>query len=62
MIREHMNPNERGWDVCITSYEMAILNESTLKKFNWNHIIVDEAHRLKNEASTLSQVTKRVGG
>ena len=45
MIAEQMQPNDRKWDVCVTSYEMAIKNASALKKFNFDHIIVDEAHR-----------------
>lgn len=39
------------WDVCITSYEMIIREKGTLKKFNWRYIVIDEAHRIKNEKS-----------
>ena len=39
------------WDVCITSYEMVILEKSVFKKFNWRYLVIDEAHRIKNEKS-----------
>ncbi|KAK8019400.1 chromatin remodelling complex atpase chain isw1 [Apiospora arundinis] len=58
----HTLMNERlvddGFDVCITSYEMILREKSSLKKFAWEYIIIDEAHRIKNEESSLSQVIR----
>ncbi|KAJ8101937.1 SNF2 family N-terminal domain-containing protein [Lipomyces tetrasporus] len=54
--------NERlltsDFDVCITSYEMILREKSHLNKFAWEYIIVDEAHRIKNEDSMLSQIIR----
>ncbi|KAJ5929537.1 hypothetical protein N7454_006487 [Penicillium verhagenii] len=54
--------NERlvneNFDVCITSYEMILREKSHLKKFAWEYIIIDEAHRIKNEESSLSQIIR----
>ena len=47
-----------GFDVCVTSYEMVIKEKTALKKFHWRYIIIDEAHRLKNENSRLSIVLR----
>ncbi|KAI0974027.1 chromatin-remodeling complex ATPase-like protein [Xylaria arbuscula] len=47
-----------GFDVCITSYEMVLREKSHLKKFAWEYIIIDEAHRIKNEESSLAQVIR----
>ncbi|KAK8124738.1 adenosinetriphosphatase [Apiospora kogelbergensis] len=47
-----------GFDVCITSYEMILREKSHLKTFAWEYIIIDEAHRIKNEESSLSQVIR----
>merc|ERR1739838_500254 len=55
-IREVMMPGE--WDVCITSYEMCIKEKSVFKKFNWRYMVIDEAHRIKNEKSLLSQIVR----
>ncbi|KAK9370604.1 SNF2 family N-terminal domain-containing protein [Lipomyces kononenkoae] len=46
------------FDVCITSYEMILREKSHLNKFAWEYIIVDEAHRIKNEDSMLSQIIR----
>jgi len=49
---------DENFDVCITSYEMILREKSHLKKFAWEYIIIDEAHRIKNEESTLAQVIR----
>ncbi|KAF3491760.1 chromatin remodelling complex ATPase chain ISW1 [Arthroderma uncinatum] len=58
----HQLINERlideKFDVCITSYEMILREKSHLKKFAWEYIIIDEAHRIKNEESSLSQIIR----
>ena len=44
------------WDVCITSYEMVIKEKSLFKKYNWRYIVIDEAHRIKNEKSKVGLI------
>lgn len=44
------------WDVCITSYEMCIREKSVFKKFNWRYLVIDEAHRIKNEKSKVDRL------
>lgn len=46
------------FDVLVTSFEMVIREKSQLKKFRWEYIVVDEAHRIKNEESSLSQIIR----
>ncbi|XP_022908972.1 chromatin-remodeling complex ATPase chain Iswi isoform X2 [Onthophagus taurus] len=55
-IRDVLMPGE--WDVCITSYEMCIKEKSVLKKVNWRYMVIDEAHRIKNEKSKLSEILR----
>ncbi|KAF7165934.1 hypothetical protein CNMCM5623_009926 [Aspergillus felis] len=58
----HKLINERlldeDFDVCITSYEMVLREKAHLKKFAWEYIIIDEAHRIKNEESSLAQIIR----
>ena len=58
----HALINERvvdeKFDVLITSYEMILREKSVLKKFAWEYIIVDEAHRIKNDESSLAQIIR----
>ncbi|KAI0024299.1 SNF2 family N-terminal domain-containing protein [Xylariomycetidae sp. FL0641] len=49
---------DEGFDVCITSYEMILREKTHLKKFAWEYIIIDEAHRIKNEESSLAQIIR----
>lgn len=55
-IRDILMPGE--WDVCITSYEMVIREKAVFKKFNWRYLVIDEAHRIKNEKSKLSEIVR----
>lgn len=55
-IRDVLMPAD--WDVCITSYEMIIREKAVLKKFNWRYLVIDEAHRIKNEKSKLSEIVR----
>ncbi|KAK1787712.1 hypothetical protein P4O66_015934 [Electrophorus voltai] len=55
-IRDVMMPGE--WDVCVTSYEMVIREKCVFKKFNWRYLVIDEAHRIKNEKSKLSEIVR----
>ncbi|KAG1693943.1 SWI/SNF-related matrix-associated actin-dependent regulator of chromatin subfamily A member 5 [Nymphon striatum] len=56
LIRDTLMPGE--WDVCVTSYEMIIREKAVLKKFNWRYLVIDEAHRIKNEKSKLSEIVR----
>ncbi|EAT86336.2 hypothetical protein SNOG_06505 [Parastagonospora nodorum SN15] len=49
---------DEKFDVCITSYEMILREKTHLKKFAWEYIIIDEAHRIKNEESSLAQMVR----
>lgn len=46
------------FDVVVTSYEMVTKEKNHFKKFHWRYIIIDEAHRIKNENSLLSRVVR----
>lgn len=42
--------------VVVTSYECALTELSELKRLEWEVLLVDEGHRLKNRESRLFQV------
>ncbi|OXA38221.1 SWI/SNF-related matrix-associated actin-dependent regulator of chromatin subfamily A member 5 [Folsomia candida] len=46
------------WDVLVTSYEMVLRERGTLRKINWHYLVIDEAHRIKNEKSLLSEYVR----
>lgn len=50
--------DRKSWDVCLTTYEMCLSESSALKRYKWIYVVVDEAHRLKNENSQLSRTLR----
>lgn len=44
--------------MCVTSYEMVIIERAVFKKFNWRYLVIDEAHRIKNEKSKVCSLKK----
>jgi SWI/SNF-related matrix-associated actin-dependent regulator of chromatin subfamily A member 5 len=50
--------NPRTWDVCVTTYEMANTERKVLQRFAWQYLVIDEAHRLKNDASLFSKTVR----
>lgn len=68
-VKFHGNQDERNqqmtnlvqygkFDVVVTSYEVVIREKNHLRKFSWRYLIIDEAHRIKNENAQLSQVVR----
>jgi SWI/SNF-related matrix-associated actin-dependent regulator of chromatin subfamily A member 5 len=48
----------RTWDVCVTTYEVANHERKVLQRFAWKYLVIDEAHRLKNDASMFSTTVR----
>jgi len=55
ILKNELQPGK--FDVCITTFEGVRICENALKKFHWEYIIIDEAHKIKNEQS---QTSKRI--
>ncbi|PWA02838.1 hypothetical protein BB558_001019 [Smittium angustum] len=55
IIEENFNS---GMECLVTTYEMCLICKSQLSKIKWKYIIIDEAHRIKNENSSLSQIMR----
>jgi SWI/SNF-related matrix-associated actin-dependent regulator of chromatin subfamily A member 5 len=53
IINEEISTN--NFDAIVTSYEMVLKCGALLKKFTWNYIVIDEAHRIKNENSKVKK-------
>ena len=51
-------PNIYKFDILLTTYEMAMSGVSQLRPIPWRCVILDEAHRLKNKTSKISEILK----
>jgi len=47
---------KKDYDLILTTYEIAIIDKSSLTKLKYEYLIIDEAHRIKNEKSKLANV------
>ncbi|EWC76104.1 hypothetical protein C923_03228 [Plasmodium falciparum UGT5.1] len=54
--RKELNRNllHSDFDVLLTTYEIVIKDKSALYDIDWFFLVIDEAHRIKNEKSVLS--------
>ena len=55
--QKEQNLQPGKFDVVVTSYEMVNKEKTHFRKFHWRYVIIDEAHRIKNENSLLSKVS-----
>ncbi|KAJ3290493.1 choline dehydrogenase 7 [Borealophlyctis nickersoniae] len=51
-------PNIFKFDIILTTYEMAMSGAAHLRPIKWRCVVLDEAHRLKNKASKVSDMLK----
>jgi len=51
---------KRKWDVLVTSYEGLLKEKGKFSKIDWKYLIIDEAHRIKNENSSLSVAVRKM--
>ena len=52
----HGQSNKLKFNVLLTTYEIVMKDKSVLGALHWKHLVVDEAHRLKNAESLLYRV------
>ena len=57
-LEDDNSDNPRAWDVCVTTYEVCNTERQVLSKFARKYLVIDEAHRLKNEASIFSKTVR----
>jgi SWI/SNF-related matrix-associated actin-dependent regulator of chromatin subfamily A member 5 len=50
----------QDFEVCIMSYKICLIEKSAFKKFSFKYIVIDEAHRIKNVDSILSQIVRSI--
>ena len=58
LISKYLQPGK--FDVCLTSYEGVNICLKDIKRFTFKYIIVDEAHKIKNEDAMISQNMRRI--
>ncbi|KAK0875467.1 swr1 complex component [Friedmanniomyces endolithicus] len=44
----HDNKDKRGYNVVITSYQIAAMDISAIRNVQWHYLVLDEAHNIRN--------------
>ena len=60
MAQKEVLLESRAFHVCVTTYETVAQEVTCLKKVNFEMLIIDEAHRLKNEGSKLATLLRQL--
>ncbi|PHH70892.1 hypothetical protein CDD80_5670 [Ophiocordyceps camponoti-rufipedis] len=47
-------------DIVVTSYDVCRNDTDVLEKFNWNYMVLDEGHLIKNPKAKITQAVKRL--
>jgi SWI/SNF-related matrix-associated actin-dependent regulator of chromatin subfamily A member 5 len=50
---------KKDFDIVLTTFEVAIKEKTALTKLYYEYLIIDEAHRIKNEKAKLSTVVRQ---
>ena len=58
LVRDHLLTGT--YDVVVTTFETVIIERAALRKFSWRVLVLDEAHRIKNEKSSLSMELRQL--
>lgn len=69
LVKQLRSEKRREWNVLITTYETAVIEKGALGRIPWrcvrvqwfmsSYVIVDEAHRVKNENGKLASVLRQ---
>ncbi|KAJ3044119.1 choline dehydrogenase 7 [Rhizophlyctis rosea] len=54
----NIKPGIYKFDIVLTTYEMAMAGAAQLRPIKWKCVVLDEAHRLKNKSSKVSEILK----
>jgi TATA-binding protein-associated factor len=58
--RKAMKDKLGDTDIVITSYDVTRNDSEILEKYNWNYIVLDEGHLIKNPKAKITQAVKRL--
>ena len=52
---------EITFDICVTTYEGYVAEDTWFKSRRWTYVVLDEGHRIKNSDTNLSRKLKGIG-
>lgn len=59
VIRDQLlDPSNQEWNVRVTTFDTILSEKNRLTQFKWRYMIIDEAHRIKNEATRIAEAVR----
>lgn len=58
--RKAMKDKLGDTDIVVTSYDVCRNDADVLEKYNWNYVVLDEGHLIKNPKAKITQAVKRL--
>ena len=58
LMKKLKEPEE--WDLCITSYDIAVMEFHKFRKPQWQYVVLDEGHKIKNENTKMSEALRAI--
>jgi SWI/SNF-related matrix-associated actin-dependent regulator of chromatin subfamily A member 5 len=55
------NRPEPQYDLCVTTYESYVAEDSWFKSRRWTYCVLDEGHRIKNSETILAHKVQGIG-
>ncbi|KAD5316947.1 hypothetical protein E3N88_16893 [Mikania micrantha] len=57
-VNKQSSPNALPFDVLLTTYDIALIDQDFLSQIPWHYAVIDEAQRIKNPSSVLYSVLR----
>lgn len=73
MLRFHAQQSERtrlklavrdgaiAFDICVTTYESYVAEDSWFKTRRWTYVVLDEGHKIKNAGTIIAHKIQGIG-
>jgi SNF2 family DNA or RNA helicase len=58
-LSSQMISDSSSFNVLLIQYEFVLSDRSQLSKIDWSYVIVDEGHRMKNQACRLTRTLRK---
>lgn len=60
-IKEEVRSGKLTFDICVTTYESYVAEDTWFKSKQWTYIVLDEGHRIKNSDTNVAHKLQGVG-
>ncbi|THH29276.1 hypothetical protein EUX98_g4910 [Antrodiella citrinella] len=60
-LREDVRSGKLTFDICVTTYECYVAEDTWFKSKQWTYVVLDEGHKIKNSGTTVAHKLQGLG-